>query len=212
MRRPSFVRQTLVVFWKELKDSSRDRRAIFAVVLGVLVGPAVIAFVVDRVAERERRVEEVRIPIAGAERAPAFVDWLRAQGGVEIAEAPPDAERAVRDGDEDLVLVIGRDFVRRFEGSRAAEIQLVTDSSRDAARPRIERVRVLLQQYSSEIGALRLVARGITPQVVTTLRVEEVDVSTPQQRAAPILNLLGLFMLLSALSGSMQLATDSTAG
>ena len=206
------VRQMLVVLWKELKDSSRDRRALFAIVLGMLVGPAVIAFVVDRVADRERKAENVRIAVVGAERAPAFVDWLRAQWGVEIAMAPPDPERAVRDGKEDVVLVVSEEFADRFQSSRAAAVQVVVDSSRDSARPRVARVRELLQRYSSEIGALRLIAHGVSPQVAATLRVDEVDVSTPQQRAAPVLNLLGLFMLLSALSGGMQLATDSTAG
>ena len=98
MRQATFLRQVRVVFWKEVKDSARDRRAILAIVFGVLVGPAVIAFMVDRLADRERQAEQVRIPIVGAEYAPAFVDWLRIQTGVEIAPGPTDPERSVRDG------------------------------------------------------------------------------------------------------------------
>jgi sodium transport system permease protein len=204
--------QLLVVFWKELKDSSRDRRAIVAVVLGVLVGPAVIAFVVDRVADRQRRVEEVRIPVTGQAHAPALVDWLRSQWRVSVVSGPADPERAIREGTEDVVLVISTEFAERFRHSRAADVRLVSDSSREAAQPKVNRVRELLTRYGSEIAGLRLIAHGVSPQVVTTLRVDDVDVATPQQRAAPVLNLLGLFMLLSSLSGGMQLATDSTAG
>jgi sodium transport system permease protein len=206
------LRQTLVVLRKELTDSSRDRRAILAILLGVLVGPAVIAFVVDRVAAREREAEDVRIPVVGAAHAPAFVDWLRAQHGVEIAGGPADPERAVRAGDEDLVLIVTEEFAERFRVSRSAVVRLVADSSRGDSAPRVARVRELLQRYGAETAALRLVAHGVSPQVAAPLRVEDVDVSTPQERAAPVLNLLGLFMLLSALSGGMQLATDSTAG
>ncbi|HEX5110363.1 MAG TPA: ABC transporter permease [Vicinamibacterales bacterium] len=207
-----FLRQTLVVVRKELKDSSRDRRAIFAMIFGILIGPAVIAFMVDRLIDRERQAEQVRLPVVGAEHAPAFVDWLRAQDGVEVVAAPADPNRAVRDGSEDVVLVIADDFADRFRRVRAASVDVVSDRSREASRPKVTRVKELLTRYSSEIGALRLVARGVSPEVASTLKVNEIDVSTAQERAATILNFLGLFMLVSSLLGGMQLATDSTAG
>lgn len=208
----SFVRQARVVFWKELKDSSRDRRAILAVLLGVLIGPAVIAFVVDRVADRERRAEAVRIPVVGSAHAPALVGWLRSQFGVEVTDGPADAEHSVRNGDEALVLIVPDDFADRFRAGKPAPVQVVSDGSRDDTRPEVQRVLELLQQYGAEIGALRLIARGVSPAVLTPIQIDAVEVSTAQQRAAAILNFLGLFMLLSALSGGMQLATDSTAG
>jgi sodium transport system permease protein len=206
------VRQAMAVFRKELKDSSRDRRALFAILFGVLVGPAVIAFMVDRIADRESSAEEVRIPVTGTQHAPALVAWLRSQAGVEVIPGPDDPEGAVRDGTADVVVVISKEFPERFRESRAAEVWMVADSSRDSARARVRRVGDLLQRYGAEIGALRLIARGVSPEAASTLRVRNVDVSTPQQRAAPILNFLALFMLLSALTGGMQVATDSTAG
>ena len=194
---PGFSRQLLVVFRKELRDSSRDRRAILAIVIGVLVGPAVIGFMVNQLIERQRQAEHVRIPVVGADNAPAFVGWLRAQWGVTVVDGPADPEHAVRDGDEDVVLMIPEDFAERFSESRAAPISLVSDGSRDSAMPQVRRVRDLLLRYSSEIAALRLVAHGVSPQVVTTIRVDEVEVSTAQARAASILNYIGMFMPVS---------------
>lgn len=207
-----FAAQLFVVCRKELRDSSRDRRALFALVFGVLVGPAVIVFMVDRIIDREREADHVRVPVVGAERAPAFVAWLKAQSGVEVVAGPADPAKAVRDGSEDLVLVVGDDFAERFQRVKPGRIDLVTDGSRNKARPVIGRVKALLQQYSAEIGALRLVARGISPEVMATLRVRELDISTAQERAAAILNFLGVFALAAALLGGMQLATDATAG
>jgi sodium transport system permease protein len=206
------LRQTLAVFRKELKDSSRDRRALFAILFGVLVGPAVIAFMVDRIAEREARAAEVRVPVSGAAHAPALVEWLASQSGVEVVPGPDDPEQAVRAGTVDVAVVVSKDYPRRFRESRAAEVWIVADSARDSARAQVRRVHELLQRYSGEIGALRLITRGVSPEAASPLRVRDVDVSTPQQRAAPILNFLALFMLLSALTGGMQVATDSTAG
>jgi sodium transport system permease protein len=56
------------------------------------------------------------------------------------------------------------------------------------------------------------VARGISPAVVSPLRVEEVEVATTQQRAAQVLAFIPMFIVLAAFVGGMQIATDSTAG
>jgi sodium transport system permease protein len=207
-----FVRQLFVVFRKELRDSARDRRAILAIVVGVLVGPAVIGFMVNRLTDRQRQVERVTIPVVGAEHAPALVNWLRAQWGVTIEKGPADPEQAVRDARIGFVLIIPDDFIERFRESRAAPVKLVSDSSSESSAPLVRRVKDLLAHDSGEIGALRLVAHGVSPQVVTAVRVDDIEVSTAQQRAATILNFLGLFMLMSALTGGLQVATDSTAG
>jgi sodium transport system permease protein len=207
-----FFSQLLVVAAKEGRDYARDRRAIMAIVVSVLIGPAVIGIMVNQLANRERQAEEIRISVVGEAHAPALVGWLRAQPGVTIATGPDDPERAVRDADEDVVIVVPDDFAERVRTSRAAPIKVVADGSRESASPQVRRVKDLLQQYSSEIAALRLIAHGVSPQVVNAVRIEDVEVATAQQRAATILNFLALFMLMSALTGSMQVATDSTAG
>src|SRR5687767_465949 len=178
------LRQIVVVVRKELRDSLRDGRALFSIAFTVVIGPVLIGFMMNRVADRQREAEEVRLPVVGQEHAPALVQWLRQQSGIEIATGPVDAERAVRERTEDVVVVIVPEFGDRFRVSRPATVKLVADSSRAAARPKVERVRRLLQRYSAEIGSLRLIARGVSPQAMTPLQLEEVEVSTAQQRAA----------------------------
>jgi sodium transport system permease protein len=48
--------------------------------------------------------------------------------------------------------------------------------------------------------------------VATTLQIEDVEVSSAQQRAAMLLGFIPLFIMISAFTGAMPLATDSTAG
>jgi sodium transport system permease protein len=206
------IRQAFVVFRKELTDSLRDGRALFSIAFTIVLGPLLIGFMMNRVAERQREAELVEIPVAGQEHAPALVDWLRQQSGVQVVDAPPNPEAAVRDRQADVVLIIPDDYAERFRASRPARVKLVADSSRTSARPTIERVRRLLQRYSGEIGSLRLIARGVSPAATTPLQLEEVEVSTAQQRAAQILAFIPMFILLAAFVGGMQIATDSTAG
>ena len=90
-------RQALVVLVKEFVDSCRDRRALVSVALTVLIGPVITGFMMNRIADRQRAADDVRIPIAGSENAPALVQWLSQQSGVVVATGPSDPEQAVRD-------------------------------------------------------------------------------------------------------------------
>jgi sodium transport system permease protein len=210
--RSSPAAQALVVIRKELKDWARDRRSIITVLVSSLLAPGLIFFLFNSMASRQRQVEDVTIPVVGAANAPALVDWLRQQAGVTISEGPADAEDAVRTRKEDVIVVISQNFAKNFSASKPAQIRLVADSSSQNSRPKVQRVRGLLQRYNGEIGSLRLVARGVSPAVATAVQIEDVEVSSSQQRAAQILGFIPLFVMLSAFTGAMAIATDSTAG
>jgi sodium transport system permease protein len=204
--------QAMVVFRKELKDWSRDRRSIITVLISSLLAPAIIDIMFTQLASRQRQVEDVKIPVVGAAYAPALIDWLRQQSGVEIVDGPADPAEAVRTRVEDVVVIIPEDFAKNFKASKPATIRLVNDSSSQNARPKVQRIRGLLQGYASQIGGLRLMARGISPIVASPMQIEDVEVSSAQQRAAQILGFIPLFVMIAAFTGAMGIATDSTAG
>ena len=206
------LRQIAIVVRKEIKDSLRYRRALMSIVFSVSIGPVIIGFMMNRVADRQRESEQVRVPVVGMQYAPALVDWLKQQSGVDIVEGPKNPEQAVRDQEEELALIIPKDFAETFKQSKPAVLQIVADSSRNDARPTVERVRRLLQQYGAEIGSLRLIARGVSPAASQPLMLEDIEVSTAQQRAAQILTFIPMFIIMAGFVGGMQIATDSTAG
>jgi sodium transport system permease protein len=204
--------QALVVIRKELRDWSRDRRSIVTVLVSSMLAPGLIFFLFNSMASRQRQVEDVTIPVVGASYAPAFVDWLRQQAGVTVTEGPADAEEAVRTRREDAIVVIPENFVKNFKASKPAQIRLVADGSSQNSRPKVQRVRGLMQRYNAEIGSLRLIARGISPAVATAVQIEDIEVSSSQQRAAQILGFIPLFVMIAAFTGAMGISTDSTAG
>lgn len=206
------TKQTLVVIRKELRDWSRDRRSILTVLISSLLAPGIIFFMFNSMASRQRSVEDVSVPVVGAANAPAFVDWMRQQAGITITDGPQDPEEAVRSRREDVIVVIDEDFSKHFAASKPAQIRLVSDGSSQNSRPKIQRVRQMLQRYNGEIGSLRLIARGISPVVAAPIQIEDVEVSSAQQRAAMILGFIPLFVMLAAFTGAMGISTDSTAG
>ena len=76
--------QAVIVMRKELKDSLRERRALWSIVFSVLIGPVLIGFMMNKLADRQREADTVRIPIVGLKRAPTLVNWLNQQAGVRV--------------------------------------------------------------------------------------------------------------------------------
>jgi sodium transport system permease protein len=208
-----------VVFNKEMLENVRDRRTLFSALLfGPLFGPLLFALVVNvSVSRNLTSVEQdVEVPIVGAAAAPNLVAYLAARGvaardDVEIEDLDAAAV-AVRRGDEELVVHIDEDFASDFGSDRAARVTLIFDRSNAGAGSRVNRVRTALQGYSQQLAALRLLARGLDPNVVRPLSIDDYDVSTAAGRSALLLGMLTYFFLLAMLMGGFYLAIDTTAG
>jgi len=119
------LRQMMIVCRKELRDSLRDRRALFPIALAVLIYPALIALMMNRIAGRQRQAEEITLPVVGRENAPALVDWLSQQSGVRIVNGPADPEQEVREGRQSVVVIIPREFAEKFRVSRPAPVKII---------------------------------------------------------------------------------------
>ena len=117
---PRWLRQVKVVLRKELVDSFRDKRALSSILLSIIVGPLIAAFMMNRIADRQKEADDVRIPIVGARHAPALVQGLSQQSGVLVTPPPADPEQAVRDQSEYVVLVVPHDYADDFRASRPA--------------------------------------------------------------------------------------------
>jgi sodium transport system permease protein len=160
----------------------------------------------------EQAQRPLHLPVAGADQAPNLVDYLQ-QNNVVIMPAPEDARAAVRDGDVDLVLIIPDDYGDNFNAGRPAAVQILHDVTDPGADIAVERARDLLRRYSSQIGSLRLLARGVSPALATAVPVEMVNVATQDEvSASVVLNLLPVVMITATFFGGFYLAVDMTAG
>ena len=201
-----------VVFLKELTDGLRDRRSLLSLLLFPLVGPLLISFILSKTTGQLSSDEAMRLPVAGREHAPGLVAFLDDRG-LDIVDPPDDPLGAVADRRERLVLVIPEDYAARFRDGHPATVQLVTDEYRtDGQGAAARRTRDLINAYAARVGTLRLLARGVSPDLSHAVVVQHVDVSTPKRRAAIFLNFIPMFVLLAAFIGGMFSATDSTAG
>ncbi len=208
------MKATLVVFLKEVRENLRDRRTVINTLLtGPLMAPIMFVILINTVITREidKAEQPLSLPVIGAENAPNLVAALK-QSNVEIKPAPDDPERAVREQDADVVLRIPKDFEKSWNKGDPAQVEVVFDQSQRDARSSVDRLHGLLDSYSQRGGALRLLARGLSPSIIKPLTVAERDQSTPQSRSGTLFSMLPYFFILGCFVGGMALAIDTTAG
>lgn len=202
----------LTVYLKELKDALRDRRtAIMILVASIITGPLTLILVAQFISGLEEKSAILKVRIVGQQHAPALTNFLR-RNDVEIEIAPSDYEGRIREGRLDAVIVVPDDFDERFLAGDNAKVEIVYDDSRAESGPAIRQAERLLRAFNQETGTLRMMARGVSPDLVEPVKVERVNTATPRQKGAFILFLIPMFAILSPLLGGMTVAIDSTAG
>ncbi len=202
----------LTVYLKELKDALRDRRtAIMILVASIITGPLTLILVAQFISGLEEKSAILKVRVVGQQHAPALTNYLR-RNDVEIEIAPSDYEARIREGRLDAVIVVPDDFDERFLAGDNAKVEIVYDDSRAESGPAIRQAERLLRAFNQETGTLRMMARGVSPDLVEPVKVERVNTATPRQKGAFILFLIPMFAILSPLLGGMTVAIDSTAG
>ncbi|RAN75171.1 ABC transporter permease [Bacillus sp. SRB_336] len=207
-------RAFLTVFLKEVKENLRDRRTLTSAFLtGPLLGPLMFVMLINITLNREldKAEKPLPVPVIGAEYAPNLIAALKV-GGVVPGAAVADPEQAVRKQEADVVLRIAANYGKAWRKGEPVQVELFYDSSQRDANTSVERVTQLVEGYARQQGALRLVARGLSPSAAWPLQVARRDQATPQSRAVLMFAMLPYFFVITIFMGGMYLAIDLTAG
>ena len=202
------------VYRKEVHENLRDRRSLFnSVLLGPILFPILfIGLAYFAGSKQQERIEEtLEIPVVGAEHAPNLVGFLKQQG--VIIQAPPeDPEAEVKAQAVQVIIRIPEQFPEQWQEGEPAVVEVIADPSRRESEIPMQRVRGLLHAYGAQIGQLRLQLRGVSPRIQSAIMVKDVDLSTPQSRGMLVMIMLPYVLMITAFTGGMHLAIDSTAG
>lgn len=204
----------LTVFLKEVRENLRDRRTIVTALLtGPLVGPLIFSLLLGSILNREldKAEQPLKVPVIGAERAPNLVDALKA-GGIVPQPAIANPEQAVRRQDTDVVVRIGDNYAQAWRKGEPVQVEVIFDSSQRDANTAVDRVSRLVEGYARQQGAMRLVARGLSPGTAWPISVARRDQATAQARGVLMFNMLPYFFVVTIFLGGMYLAIDLTAG
>jgi sodium transport system permease protein len=201
------------VFKKELVDALRDRRTLLTVFLSsVAIGPVMIVALSALVSSMEERAEAREVVAVGLQHAPTLRNFLE-RATYTIKDAPADYEQQLKNKKlGDAVLVVGPDFEAELAAGERPLVELVSDSANQRAGGSLGRLVQLLRSFNREQAMLRLALRGVAPQVLEAVQVEERDLADRRARAAQFTGMLPFFVLMAVLYGALNAALDTTAG
>lgn len=211
----SMLGTLLTVMRKELRDLSRDRRTLL---LTLLLGPVlypVLILGMSKLAETRVKTQidkPLEIPVVGREHAPNLVRFLASQGLIAV-DPPADMTTAIRSQRVDVALEISPDFASDWAEGRPALVEIIKDSTRRAADIPAARLQAALTGYSQQVGALRLLARGVDAQVARPLDVATQDLASADAKRGMVLSLLlPVLLTITSFLGGAYLIMDATAG
>jgi sodium transport system permease protein len=133
---------------------------------------------------------------------------------VRIRPVNADRARARRlvERQQGPLLYVPREFGTRLAAGKPAPLRLYADESDRSVQGKVERLSTLIGLYGGTIARLRLVARGLDPQLLAPIALHPIDTSTPQSRAALTLGMLSYAIVFTMLMSGLYIAIDTTAG
>ena len=207
------LRDSLIVFRKEMVDAFRDRKTLMMILLtAVLIGPLMLIALSVIVGQQEEKSERREVWVSGLERAPELHNYLLRQG-MKVNAAPADYEAQLRDfrlGES--VILIPEDYKEKQSRGESPELRVVFDSANRQSTVLVGRNVGLLSGYNREQGALEMAMRGVAPAVLEPFRIQERNLASAQSRSSQMTAMVPWMVMMAVLFGGLTVALDTTAG
>ena len=215
MNNTGYFRSMFTVMRKELRDFARDRRTFLLTLLTAPLLYPLLFVGMNKLTNLRAEVQlekDITLPVQGKENAPNLIAFLASQG-ITATDAPADIEARIRAQKDDVALVIAPDFAEDWHAGKPAKVEIVADTTRRTSDLQVARLRTTLNAYGQSVGALRLLARGVSPMVAAPVNVGTRDLATAEAKRGIFLSVvLPLVLMLFAFIGGSHLAMDTTAG
>jgi len=207
---------SLTVFRKELKDALRDKRTLRMAFLPplyfVAIFVALVFFAVSMANDKKiAGVNSIPVYVEGEHNLPELIVWLREQGAV-INTVEKGAYDQVKEKKIDFAIIIPDEAKQKRAVGEPAPVWLVYDGANQKLSSSIGFVRSQFYAWSSRIGAVNLMARGIAPEVASPIVLREDNIADEQKMSVYLLASVPLTLLLAAFIGSVGFSADMTAG
>lgn len=194
-----------VLYKKEVMDASRDKRSVMAGLYYAIGAPIGICILLTLLLQQLTSPDALKITIINSQSAPNLVAHLHSNN---IGMSTDKTDRELKP----ITLQISDDYQKNMREGRPATVTLIADNSDDKLRKHIQRVEKELALYNSEVAGLRLITRGVDPQLMRVLAVEVNDQATPDSKGGMFLGIATLSIILTLFYAAMNLAIDTSAG
>jgi sodium transport system permease protein len=212
MERNASVFNTVKTIWtKELVDALRDRKALMTILISPVLTLIMVYGVIHFLVFLKKESQEITLYVTEIDQAQPLMAWLNEEG-IETKRAPDNAIEAVRDHKIELLLSLGEDFAQEFNKLQIPEIELIYDQTRKEISGKVVNVKIAIRRWGNNIGALRLIARGVSPQMAIPIQIVDTDVSEQRSGAAFLFGIVAMIITIMVFSSSVGVSVDMMAG
>ncbi len=208
-----------IVFKKEIKDMSRDKKTIISSFIVPLILIPIIMLLMGGGAEKMQKdlTENVSIALAQNSNTDDIKNLVQDRiisnnKNIKLVDADNDIE-SVRQEKVSIVLDFDKDYAAKLKANKPFSIKILYDNSKTKSQAAVSIVKEAIEKFNQSMVADRLTAMGISTDLLKPSTVEEQDV-TDKNKSNNSMLIMILPMMLGVLIavGGTAAATDLVAG
>lgn len=215
-------RNIMVVFRKELKDSLRDRRTLFAtIVLPIVMFPLMtlgfgtLAMQSVKKMQKEAQTQGSTIMILGATNAPVISATLSNSPGLKVVPFADDYVQRINDKKLRAAVEFPPGFEAALESvtTNTPEVRILHYTGEMRSQIAAQTVESALRKSRDEIVGRRLAEKGLSRSVLTPFTSKQQNVAEAKKVGGNLLGgLIPYLIVFLSFMGAMNPAIDLTAG
>lgn len=210
------IRNSLIVYRKELRDMLRDKRTIRSmIIIPVIAMPLIIVGVGTLVGhlEQEAKKEPSRVMVSGGADSPKMLAALGETPDIQIIPYQDDAKQEVSDKKIGALVEIPAGFDSVLSSNKTAQVSIGYYENDDKSELAKERLQQFFDDYRTKMAREALTARGMPTNLLEPFTVAASNIAPPAKVSAAAIGGWILYMvIIFSFSGAMYPAMDLTAG
>ncbi|WP_226682792.1 ABC transporter permease [Sutcliffiella horikoshii] len=197
------------IYFKEMKDSFRDRRTLLLTVfLPIVMMTGLVLFYENMMSDGEGETFTLAVNETFGEQEEALFSTIERIEFVKSA----DPEAALDAGDAQAALVLGADFLENVESGAAANATLIGDSFSQNSSVLMDQVRAALVNFEKGVIAERLEAQGTSQDLIAPFTLEQKELTEDNMGVNLVALLVPLILGMAIGIGAGPAASDMFAG
>jgi sodium transport system permease protein len=210
------LRNSLIVYRKELRDMLRDKRTIRSMVIIPVIAFPLLFWGISKVMTSvmgEAATETAPIMVNGGTDSPKVLAALRKLPGIQLLRYQDDAKQEVSDKKIRAVVEIPNGIDTVATGSQSKQVSIgyyENDVKSEMTRDKLQK---FFDDYRDGVARAALIARGMSPEILEPFKVQIKNVAPPAKVSAAIFGgWIPYLIIIFSFTGAMYPAMDLTAG
>lgn len=210
------LRNSLIVYRKELRDMLRDKRTIRSMVIIPVIAFPLLFWGIGKVMSSvmgQAATETAPIMVQGGTDSPKVLAALSKVPGIQVLPYQDDAKQEVSDKKIRALVELPDDIDTVAAGSQSKQVSIGYYENDVKSEMTKDKLQKFFDDYRDSVARAALVARGLSPNILEPFKVQADNVAPPAKVSAAIFGgWIPYLIIIFSFTGAMYPAMDLTAG